>query len=239
MNAQKTDLFSPAARVFSPQRLLRHTRFVSGMKLVLPSLAAGIVLVLMIWPSSVHPPAPPRKTTALDSTMQAPVYSSRDEKGQPFRVQADQAKQNPTAPGLTDLANPTGAIELQGGGNVQGQAQGAQYDQKEGKLSINGNLTLRHSSGATFQTQKAVVDMNERSASGNAPVKVTGGFGEVNANGFQLLNEGKTVIFTGHPTAHLKLGAGGDANPASAMQGLLPSSAPGDKPAPPPSIPGR
>src|SRR6185369_5868618 len=96
-----------------------------------------------------------------------------------------------------DLTNPKGTIDLGGGSTIEGQSDIAQYDQTKGTLSINGPLTLKHSSGAVFQTNKAMVDMNAKTASGDAPVKVTGGFGEVNAQGFELQNEGKTIIFKG------------------------------------------
>jgi lipopolysaccharide export system protein LptC len=230
MNAQKQDWFhdwlTPATHAFSPQRLTRYSRFVGGMKLLLPSLAVGIILILMIWPSSPAPP-PPRKVTAMDSTLEAPIYTSRDEKGQPFKLEADVAKQHPTAPGVTDLANPRAVIEMEGGAVVRGDAPSAQYDQKEGKLTVNGNLKLRHSSGAVFETDKAVVDMNAKTAEGTSPVKVTGSFGEVKAQGFQLVDEGKTVIFTGPSHARLKLD-GQQGTPTSALREL---------PSPPPVKP--
>lgn len=233
-NEKENDWLAPVEREVSGHRLKRYSRFVDGMKLALPLVAAGIVLVLMIWPSSMPQPAPPRKATAMDSSMQAPIYSSIDDKGQPYKVEADIAKQNPAAPGVMDLANPRGTIALEGGSTIQGAAEGAQFDQNEGKLSINGNLTLHHSSGAIFETQKAEVDMNKKSASGTAPVKVTGSFGEVNAEGFELKDEGRVVIFTGKSHARLKLGSG--SNPTDAVQGLVPSSAPAQtKPQPIPT----
>jgi lipopolysaccharide export system protein LptC len=225
---EKPDWFEPVNRVLSPSRLNRYTKFVSSMKLALPLIAAGIVLILMIWPSTQPSVPPPRTATAMDSTMQAPTYAARDDKGQPFKVEADNAKQHGSAPNVMDLANPKGKIDLEGGSSIEGDASGAQYDQNKGRLNINGNLTLRHSSGAIFETQKAQVDMNAKTASGDAPVKVTGGFGEVNAAGFELQNEGKVVIFKGPSVAHLKLGSG--SNPADAMKGLVPTSAPAAKP---------
>jgi lipopolysaccharide export system protein LptC len=177
---------------------------------------------MMVWPSAPAPP-PPRKATAMDSTMEAATYVSRDEKGQPFKLEADVAKQHPTAPGITDLANPRATIEMEGGAVVRGEAPTAQYDQKEGKLVVNSNLKLRHSSGAVFETEKAVVDMNAKTAQGTSPVKVTGGFGEVNAQGFQLVDEGKTVIFTGPSRARLKLDSH-EGSPTSALDQLTPPS---------------
>ncbi|MBI3419463.1 MAG: LPS export ABC transporter periplasmic protein LptC [Proteobacteria bacterium] len=228
-NKEKEEWFSPATRMFSAKSLKRYSRFVGGMKLLLPLLAVGLVVALMAWPSDIPPPAPPRQATAGDSTMQAPVYTSVDKQGRPYRVQAEGAKQNPTAPNVMDLANPKGTIDLSGGNSLQGQATGAEYDQKTGKMLINGSLTLKHSSGAVFTTEKAVVDMNARSASGNSPVKVTGDFGEVNAQGFEMNDEGKVVIFKGPSTAHLNLTA--SQNPASAMQDLFPAAtAPAAKP---------
>lgn len=222
MTPLQEDLFEPATRIFSAKSLIRYSRFVGGMKLALPLLAVGLVVAMMAWPSSVPPPAPPRKATAGDSTLQAPGYTSQDEKGRPYHLEADRAKKNPDTPDLTDLANPRGAITLDGGGKVEGQATGAQYDQKDGKMLINGNLTLKHTNGSVFSTERAVVDLNTHDASGDAPVRLTGDFGEVNAQGFQYLEDGKLVIFTGRSTAHLKLGA--SQSPSDAMQGLVPAS---------------
>ncbi len=227
--ARKIDWLTPAVRALSPERLQRYRRFVGGMKLLLPALAAGLVLVLMIWPSGHGPSTKPRALTAADSTMQTPVYTSRSEKGEPYRVTADKARQNPEAPGLTDVTNPTGSIVLEDGSHIEGDARRAQYDQNKGLLFLSGDLTLRHSSGAVFKTEKARVDMNARRASGDAPVKVTGDFGEVDAQGFRLRNQGKVVIFTGPSTARLKMGGTGKGSASS--QGFLPSF----NPAPPPS----
>jgi lipopolysaccharide export system protein LptC len=225
LSAAQHDWFEPGTRDVSQTGLKRYSLFVNGMKLALPAIAVGIVVAIMASSASNPAPPPPRKVSALESTMQAPSYASRDDKGQPYKLDADVAKQDPAAPDVMDLTNPKAEIELNNGSTLEGAATTGQYNQKEGKLDINGDLTLHHSSGAVFETSKATVDINAKSASGDAPVHVTGDFGEVNAKGFQLINEGKVVIFTGPSTARLKLG-GSNGSPMNSIHDLIPSNQP-------------
>jgi lipopolysaccharide export system protein LptC len=86
------------------------------------------------------------------------------------------------------------------------------YDRNSATVDLNGNVTLFHDTGLQFQTDAATVDLKNDTAEGDQPVEGQRPDGELAAQGFEVLDDGRTVIFTGR--AYLKLypkskGAGG------------------------------
>lgn len=205
----QTDWLATGARAFSPEATARYSRFVSSLRVILPVGAAFILMVLFILPNVNGSNVEPKKATASDATMKAPHYTSRDDEGRPYAVDADEARQHQGAAGVTDLANPKAVIDLNNGQKINADAKDAQYDQNTGKLNVQNGLVIRRSDGATFTTDEAHVDINGKNAEGNKPVLLQGNFGEVRGQGFKALDGGKTFIFTGESSAKLKLGGGG------------------------------
>jgi LPS export ABC transporter protein LptC len=201
--------WAPLARSFSPETLKRYSRVVTSFKIILPVFAVAMLAVLMIVPSVNSPPDPAKKNVNPDSAMQNPVYNSVDEENRPYKVEATQAFQHPDAPGITDLAQPKAALDLGNGQSLNAEAAKGKYDQASGMLHLNGGLTLQHSDGTTFSTEKADIDVNTHDAAGDAPVVLQGGFGEVRGERFKTLEGGKTIIFEGQSRATLNLGGGG------------------------------
>jgi lipopolysaccharide export system protein LptC len=196
-----TDWLVPSARQIPVATLSRYSRFVGSLKLLLPISAACILLVLVVIPNINGSNAEPKKATA-------PVYTNRDAQNRPYTITADEARQQPNAPSVTDLANPKATIDLGNGTMIDVNAKAAQYDQSKGTLGIETGLTVRRSDGTTFTTDEAHVDVNGKNAEGNKPVLLQGNFGEVRGQGFKTMDGGKTIIFTGESSATLKMGKG-------------------------------
>jgi LPS export ABC transporter protein LptC len=208
------DWFDPALRNFTAERLARYSHFVLSLKIILPVFAAILLLVLMIVPNVTAPPMPERQIVMPDTTLQNPVYTSQDQQSRPYQATADQAQQKAAAPGITNLTAPKAQIDLGNGETLNGAAATGQYNQKTGKLNLQGGLTLQHSNGAAFHTDSAEMDVNSKNVTGNAPVVLDGPFGQVRGTSFEARDGGKTVIFKGG-SATLKLGGSKTENSTS------------------------
>ncbi len=90
-----------------------YSLFVSSMKLVLPALAAGLVLLVIAWPQLM----PDVSRSGLDFNkiardhaktlnMLNARYSGVDENNQPFNVAADLATQSPDDENVVALQHP-------------------------------------------------------------------------------------------------------------------------------------
>jgi lipopolysaccharide export system protein LptC len=211
------DWLGPREAGIEGKSIGRYSRLVSGLKLALPLIGASILLVLLLVPVAFTPQPEGRKSGAMDATMKNPVYTGQEKDGTPFTVKADEARQQPEMPNVTDLKDPKAQIDLGNGKAINMQSGTAQYNEKDGTLKLNGDLSLQHSDGTTFTTQGATVDVNNKNASGNQPARLEGNFGEVHGQGFEVRDGGKVIVFTGESSAKIKLGAPPPAMPAPAQ----------------------
>lgn len=212
------DWWIAETRIISAGAITRYSRFVGSLKLILPISAACILLVLVVLPNVNGSNIQPKQLSATDAAMVDPVYTSHDQQNRPYEVTADTAKQKPDTAGITDLANPKAVIDLENGAKLNAEGQGAVYNEKDGTLNVQKGVVLRHSNGTTFTTDEAHIDVNTKNAEGNKPVTLQGDFGEVHGQGFKAIDGGKTIIFTGHSTATLKMGGGKPNNETPAVE---------------------
>jgi lipopolysaccharide export system protein LptC len=225
---ERMDWLQPgSARDTSPLRTKRYSMFVTGMKVVLPSLAVAILFAVMMSSSGNSPPPRATKSDAMDSTMRDAVFTSRDGEN-PYKVEAPVARQNPDTPGMIDLTTPKGTIDM-GDGTMQGSANAAQYNEKNGELNLQGGVTVQRDDGTTFKTEAAKVDVNAKTMTTDQPVVLQGTFGEVQGSGMEVKEGGKIVTFTGPSKARLNMGSGGlpgASTPASSQPAKKPATLP-------------
>ncbi len=204
----------------------RYSFFVNGMKVVLPSLALALLVAVMLWSSGNSPSIKSNRTEAVDATMRDAVYESRDENKNPYKIIAPVARQNPDAPGMVDLTNPTSTIDMGTQGSITANSKNAQYDQNTGTLNVQGDVVLSNQAGTTFKTESAQVDVNNHTVNGDKPVVLEGSFGVVRGQGIQVTEGGKIITFTGQSSAKLNLGSGGGITPSLAMQPITTQTTP-------------
>jgi lipopolysaccharide export system protein LptC len=164
----------------------------------------------------------PKPTT--DVTVAKVKYDGVDAKNRPFSITADKATQpdntqSPTAnatpgaasqdqsksqtpvavktDGVINLTKPIADMTMQDGAWVAVQADSGVYDRDNGTVDLSGNVQLFHDTGLQFETDGATVDLKNNTAQGNQPVEGQNADGTLAAEGFQVLNDGRMVIFTG------------------------------------------
>ena len=185
-----------------------HSRFVSRAKIALPTLAVAVLLIVVAWPMLERRNQPfiaPPDAGQLE--MSDARYRGEDERSRPFEVRAERATRSNSQSKLVELVKPEAEMVLDGGSWITISAESGHYDRQSGQLTLQGHVTLYHDQGYEFTTDTAQIDTATGTAWGNARVTGQGPFGDVDAAGFRLADEGKTIVFTGR--ARLVLPNGG------------------------------
>ena len=186
----------------SPRRLARRRMAIRLTKLLLPSLALGLLVVLALWPDLRRQTEQARiglrrfAGAVHGDTLFEARYHGVDQQGQPFTVTAEIARQ--LNPDHVVLHHPKGDITLQGGSWMMLQSRRGVYRQNENALDLSRDVTLYRDDGTTVMTDSAAIDLRHGAAAGAAPVHATGPFGKLTAQGgFTLLDRGDSLQFSG------------------------------------------
>lgn len=204
-----------------------YSLFVSSMKVLLPALAAGLVLLVVAWPQLM----PDVSRSGIDFqkiardqaktlNMLNARYSGVDQHNQPFNVAADLATQMPDNENLVELQHPKADIRTTEGDTVALSARLGHYHREQEKLDLAGRVHLTHDKGFDIVTETATVDLKDGSAAGDSAVSGQGPSGELQSEGFRLSERGQVILFTGksrlliHPEAKEDRPPQGDAETA-------------------------
>jgi lipopolysaccharide export system protein LptC len=181
-----------------------YSRLVSVLKLLLPAIAAALLLLIVAWP---HLQASFDKISALvprlnlsdarDLRMLSARVSGVDRQNRPYVVTADTARQLPGADGLIAMEGPKADMTLQSGAWLAVTADTGVYKSQNQLLDLFGQVNLFHDKGYEFLTDSAHVDMQAGTAEGDEKVSGQGIFGHVDAEGFRIYDRGDRVVFTG------------------------------------------
>ncbi len=182
----------------------RYSLFVGMMKVVLPALAAALILLVFAWPQLTYKDERFRLGMArltLDQaenlTMLNARYDGVDERRQPYSVTADMATQSKQDENLIDLELPKADMTLEDGAWLALTARAGEYRRSVELLDLAGSVSLFHDRGFELRSESARVDLGAGTAEGLEPVEGQGTFGTIDAEGFRVLDRGQTIIFTG------------------------------------------
>jgi lipopolysaccharide export system protein LptC len=182
----------------------RYSIFVGFMKVLLPALAAALMLLVVAWPQftiddggfrlSVSKLAPDQ---ADSLTMLNARFDGLDEKDRPYTLTADMATQSDSDEDLVELELPKADITLEDGTWLALTARSGEYRQQSRILDLAGSVSLFHDQGFELRTEAARVDFAKGLAEGAQPVQGQGSAGFIEAEGFRVLDRGARIIFTG------------------------------------------
>ncbi len=206
---------------FVPRRLTQgYSRFVAMMKFLLPATAVVVILLVVLWPHLATDDLKFRLGFAAvklgiseEPSMVNPRYVGADEENQPYSVTADLARK--LSGGLSikgvdtlELEMPKADLMMKDGTWIVLTAENGVFVRARQTLDLKGAVNLYHDSGYEFRTDLAEIDLASGAASGNAPIEGQGPFGHLTAEGFSLVDRGKTIYFTGKSKLILYPGAG-------------------------------
>lgn len=198
-----SDVSSGLTAVFAPPQD-RYSRFVAMAKRLLPLLAAGLMILVAVWPrldirldhlGLVR--TDPR--LAHDLRMLRTRYSGVDRDNRPFVLTADAAEQlSNDINDLIGLEGPKADMTTARGGWFEASAYTGTYQPQSKQLDLFGEVALYGDRGDEFHSDSAQVDLVHSTAAGDERVTGQGPFGHVVADGFRVFDRGATIIFTGH-----------------------------------------
>lgn len=181
-----------------------YTRFVTVMKIALPMLAAGLVVLLAVWSQfnlqetrftlGVTEMAPDQ-IESLNMTNAR--FDGIDEKNRPYSVTAELVTQAGESADTIELTGPKADITLESGAWIALTANSGAFSRKAEILDLAGDVSLFHDRGFEMHTDSAQINLAEGVASGDAPVAGQGPAGELEAQGFRVSDDGQRILFSG------------------------------------------
>ena len=220
MSAQPTPSPADATGIGRPnvlhgQPVVAYSRFVTMMKVLLPVMALMLIVLVVVWPYlKLNDTRFSIGFTALqvgnveDPAMINPRFQGADKEKQTFSITADIAKNLLNAEKSVELEMPKADISLDDGSWLVVTAKTGIYIREKETLRLNESVNLFHDSGYEFRTESADIDLTRGTASGSVPVEGQGPFGHLKAEGFRLVDKGKTIFFTGKSKLTIYPGAG-------------------------------
>jgi len=178
------------------------------MKFLMPLMAAAVLALLLFWPDIEGRDGRlsfRRGPALVPEALQlvAPRFQGVDQLNRPYTVTARLARQ-PGQEEIMLLDLPRADILLTDGAWIYVESNEGRYDRPGQHLDLMGDVRLYHDNGTLFRTEAAAVQVAEGTAHGERPTKVQGSFGTVESEGFELLDRGQVMIFTGRARAILE-----------------------------------
>ena len=192
-----------------------YSRFVIWMKVLLPVVALLLIVLIVVWPYlKLNDTRFNIGFTALkvgnveNPAMINPRFLGADKERQTFSITADIAKNLLNAEESVELEMPKADISLDDGSWLVVTAKNGIYVRQSETLTLNEQVNLFHDSGYEFRTESADIELTSGTASGSVPIEGQGPFGKLQAEGFRLVDKGKTIYFTGKSKLTIYPGAG-------------------------------
>lgn len=189
----------------------RYSRRVTLLKRLLPVLGLTLLTLVVIWPRLgpllesvrlVFPVIDLRE--ARDLRMLNPRYAGIDRFNRPYVITAAIGRQVPSRDDLMSLERPRAELTLRRGALIVVTAATAIYQSQAQLLDLFDDVNLVHENGTRFVTKAAHVDVSANAAQGHDPVSGRGPSGDIDAQGFRILDKGDTIVFTGKSNLLLK-----------------------------------
>ncbi len=187
-----------------------YSMIVGILKILLPVLAVALILLVVVWPELSRDGGDFRvrvSDISLDQTDNLTMLNARfegvDDKNRSYMLTADEATQTAGDENLIRLELPKGDITLEDGTWMAVTARNGRYRRDTQMLDLNGEVTLFHDRGFELRTKAAQVDLEAGVARGSEDVEGQGPFGDLEAEGFEVLDRGARVLFTGKSRAVL------------------------------------
>lgn len=187
-----------------------YTRFVRGMRLLLPLIAVGVVGLLVAWPRVEErmEPVPleslsPEQKVGTNELIN-PHFESEDSNRNPFTLTATRAVQSQEDPDLVLLDAPHAKMKTKEGADLAGQSLKGTYRKNEEILLLDGDVRLMDDKGYVMTTSRMVINVKQQKAASDQPVQGEGPAGTLEATGLRLDNSTGHLVFTGPATLILK-----------------------------------
>jgi lipopolysaccharide export system protein LptC len=188
-----------------------YSRWVALLKVVLPVIGVALLCLVSVWPrlplllESVRAGFPAIDLReARELRMVTPRYAGLDRYNRPYAVTAAIGRQVPDRNDVMALERPRAVMTVHGGASVIVTAATGVYQSQAQLLDLFEDVNLLHQDGTRFVTRRAHLNVSDNTAEGHEPVEGHGPSGDIAGEGFVILSNGETIIFTGQSSLVLR-----------------------------------
>jgi lipopolysaccharide export system protein LptC len=196
------------ARLLPPARAelaagSRYSRFVKTAKILLPSVAIALLLVVVI-ASALHKSASDitaslseLKLVSGHLGMSKPTLTYTDAQSRSFLVNADRATQVAGSNDIWQLERIKGRMTPPQGVGYRLVSNTGLLDSAHKLLDLSGSVLVVSDQGYSFEARSAHVDMSENRVTSKEPVRAKGGATSVSSDQFEMWDKGNKLRFEG------------------------------------------
>jgi lipopolysaccharide export system protein LptC len=188
-----------------PRAYRHYGRFVGVSKILLLSLAAGLLAVLVIWPrladNDAMVPIGASTDIQLEDIESLRVKNARltgtsaDEK--PYTVTFADASQTNKDSDLVLLTAPQADVVLKTGAWVVLSAPKGRYHQANRIIELDDPVELYHDSGLEVATGSITFNLETGAGAGHDPLRAQAPFGQFESQGFRIRDDSGVFLFFG------------------------------------------
>lgn len=144
-------------------------------------------------------PKPPIAPVVVDNPEQGAATTATvtgfDKENQPYTFSSETALQDKTEPHKVHLTTVSGRFQRNGGEVITLAANGGLYDTDAKTLDLAGKVHIVSEGRFTADMDRAHVDTTTKKMTSDTPVTVVFGSGTINANGLEITDDGKNILF--------------------------------------------
>ena len=192
-NADDTDRLLQAAS--------RRARLAPILSWVVTAFGLGLVAIFLLQAGffSILRPKPKPATPTIEMPEQIVGSFSRiagfDRENQPYEVTAKRGYQDKEKANLVHLESLVATFRRSSGQSFEVKSKTGVFDSKAKEMDLEGKVEIVEAGRFTATMEKAHIMMEKKNLVSNVPVVVEMGSGTIRANGLQITNDGKNILF--------------------------------------------
>lgn len=185
------------------RRMRHHSRMVVSLKVLLPSLAALLVGLVILWPQlqarQDEAISIVSETDAVpqDQMMVNPRFFTVDGKGEPLNMTAENAYELPGETRRIRLNNVKADLVLKDNRFLALDAAAAVYFQSKDTVELSESVNLYSEDGFELNTTQAQIGLKDQNLKGTAETFIRTPAGTAVSDGFEITDGGTIVRLTG------------------------------------------
>lgn len=192
------------SRAHAYTKARRHSILVRALKRAIPIISI-LSIVLMVGYAYFDPfrnmgglTLGPISLSGSQITMQSPKLTGFRKDGQPYEVIASAATQDARQPTMVQLKDLRGKIATDDkGGIAHLHADSGYFDTQKENLNLQENVSVKMNNGQQILLNSAAIDFKAGTVISQEPVTVKLQSGTIEAQGLEVSENGKVLVFTG------------------------------------------
>ncbi|MFV0627522.1 MAG: LPS export ABC transporter periplasmic protein LptC [Alphaproteobacteria bacterium] len=207
LDKQKLDSFfdeEALAEEGKPNEIIRHTKRVRITKTFLPIVGVFFIGLLLIFPSLKNEIdelkfdiTKPKKGEMEKLHIENTVFYITDANNKISKFDTPHIDEIEENSKIVKLAEPKGKITTKNDSWIDVKSDVGFFDQESEQLNLKEKITLFFSEGMDIETSDATFDFKKGTAEGKQKIVGDGYLGKLNAQGFEYINDTKTLILKG------------------------------------------